>query len=235
MIHCQALKSGFASDLFVVNSLTHVYSVLGNLNDGRKVFDESVVRDIVSYNSLVDGYVKKGQIVQARELFKMMPFHDSVTWGTLISGCVQIDQYKEGILLFNEMMELGFLPDNVSLVSALSACGKLGELEMGKRIHDYIIRNGIEVTSFLATGLVDFYAKCGYIETAMEIFEKSKDKKLFTWNAMLVGLAMHGYGELLLVYFSRMVEAGIKPDGVTFLGIFVGCSHAGSTFFNFFS
>ncbi|PWA34268.1 Pentatricopeptide repeat-containing protein [Artemisia annua] len=74
--------------------------------------------------------------------------------------------------------------------------------------------------------LVDFYTKCGCIETAMGIFETCMDKKNFTWNAMLVGFAMHGHGDMLLSYFSKMVKNQVKPDGVTFLGVLVGCSHA---------
>ncbi|KAJ0680034.1 putative tetratricopeptide-like helical domain superfamily [Helianthus annuus] len=42
---------------------------------------------------------------------------------------------------------------------------------------------------------------------------------------MLDGLAMHGYGEMLLTYFSKMVKNRVKPEGVTFLGVMVGCSH----------
>ncbi|TXG54475.1 hypothetical protein EZV62_019731 [Acer yangbiense] len=226
-IHSQALKFGFVSDLFVSNSLIHVYSVSHRLRDAHYVFDESSHRDVVSYNALIDGYAKAGDVAKARELFDKMPFRDSVSWGTLVSGYAKSGQCKEAIKLFHEMMELNIRPDNIALVSALSACAQLGELECGKRIHDYIEHNRIRVDSFLSTGLVDFYAKCGYIEIAIEIFESSQGKNLCTWNAMLVGLAMHGHGQLLLDYFSRMIKAGVEPDGVTFLGVLVGCSHAG--------
>ncbi|RVX18110.1 Pentatricopeptide repeat-containing protein [Vitis vinifera] len=133
----------------------------------------------------------------------------------------------DAIQLFNRMLISTVRPDNIALVSALSACAQLGELEQGKSIHVYIKQNRIPINAFLSTGLVDLYAKCGCIETAREIFESSPDKNLFTWNALLVGLGMHGRGHLSLHYFSRMIEAGIKPDGVSFLGILVGCGHAG--------
>lgn len=226
-IHSQALKFGFVADLFVLNSLIKVYFVFNRLRDAQNLFDQSSHKDLVSYNTLIDGYVKAGDIAKARELFNTMPFHDAVSWGTLVAGYAQSDQCNEAIQLFNKMMELDFRPDNIALVSALSACAQLGELEHGKKIHDYIQRYKIQIDSFLSTGLVDFYAKCGYIETAINIFESSQAKSLFTWNAMLVGLAMHGHGQLSLIYFSRMIEAGIKPDGVTFLGVLVGCSHSG--------
>lgn len=226
-IHSQTLKFGFAVDLFVLNSLIKVYLGFDCVGDAQKLFDQSSHKDLVSYNTLIDGYIKQGDIAKARELFDTMPFRDAVSWGTLIAGYAQSDQCREAIQLFKKMLELDYRPDNIALVSALSACAQLGQIEHGKLIHDYIELNGVQIDSFLSTGLVDFYAKCGFIETAMNIFESSQTKNLFTWNAMLIGLAMHGHGQLSLVYFSRMIEAGIKPDGVSFLGVLVGCSHSG--------
>ncbi|XP_015581671.2 pentatricopeptide repeat-containing protein At5g61800 isoform X2 [Ricinus communis] len=191
------------------------------------VFDESSDRDVVSYNALVDGFVKAGEFVKAREIFDLMPMRDSVSWGSLIAGYAQGSYCNEAIGLFDLMMGLKLEPDNIALVSALSACAQLGELEKGKQIHDYIKKNRIQADSFLSTGLVDFYAKSGCIDTAIKVFELSPDKSLITWNAMLIGIAMHGNSHLLLNYFSRMMEAGIKPDGISFLGVLVGCSHGG--------
>ncbi|GLT39907.1 hypothetical protein SLA2020_140730 [Shorea laevis] len=228
-IHTQALKFGFVADLFVLNSLIHVYSVINGIIDAHKVFDESSVRDVVSHNSLIDGYVKLGDVAQARQLFEDMPIRmrDAVSWSTLIAGYAQWNHGKDALELFNHMMGFDLRPDNTALVSALSACAQLGELEQGKGIHSYIKQYRTRLDSFLSTGLVDMYAKCGCIEISKEIFESSSDKNLSTWNAMLVGLAMHGQGQLLLDYFSRMMEAKVEPDGVTFLGVLVGCSHAG--------
>ena len=195
------------------------------------MFDETSLKDVVSYNALIDGFVKVGDTGRARQLFDEMPVRDAVSWGTLLAGYAQsrdMDLCMEAIQLFNNMLVSAVRPDNIALVSALSACAQLGELEQGKSIHVYIKQNRIPINAFLTTGLVDLYAKCGCIETARGIFESSQDKNLLTWNALLVGLGMHGRGHLSLHYFSRMIEeAGIKPDGVSFLGILVGCSHAG--------
>ncbi|KAE9467651.1 hypothetical protein C3L33_00431, partial [Rhododendron williamsianum] len=191
------------------------------------VFDESSDRDVVSYNALLDGFVKAGETARAREVFDEMPVRDAVSWGTIIAGYAKLNRFEEALGLFDEMVGLDVSPDNIALVSALSACAQLGELEKGKTIHEYIERKGIRVDAYLSTGLVDLYAKCGCIETAKQIFETTTEKALFTWNAMLTGLAMHGHGQLLLDYFSRMVKARVQPDGVTFLAVLVGCSHAG--------
>ncbi|WCJ36371.1 Pentatricopeptide repeat (PPR) superfamily protein [Euphorbia peplus] len=226
-LHSLAFRFGFVSDLYVSNSLIRLYSVCDCLRDAYRVFDESPDPDVVSYNALIDGFVKAGDVLKARELFDEMPVRDSVSWGTLIAGYAHGGYCMEAIEIFDRMRDLEVKLDNFALVSALSACAQLGELERGKEIHNYIELNRIKIDSFLSTGLVDFYAKCGCIDTALKIFELSSDRSLITWNAILIGIAMHGDVELLLNYFSRMTKSGVKPDGVSFLGVLVGCSHGG--------
>ncbi|KAL6175140.1 hypothetical protein ACLB2K_051783 [Fragaria x ananassa] len=226
-LHSQALKFGFASHSFVANTLIHVYSVCHNLDNARRVFDESPHKDLVTYNAMLDTFVKGGEMDRAREVFDEMPERDSVSWGTVLAGYAQTSRCKEAIELFGEMMESEIRPDDICLVSALSACAQLGDLERGRSIHDYVKRNRTGLSSYFLTALVDLYAKCGCIETALKIFESSSGKNVFTWNAMLVGLAMHGHADLSMEYFSRMIEAGVKPDGISFLGFLVGCSHGG--------
>ncbi|XP_054794671.1 pentatricopeptide repeat-containing protein At5g61800-like [Prosopis cineraria] len=226
-VHSQALKFGFVAHLFVLNSLVHVYSIHNRIDDAYQVFAESSDKDVVSYNAMIDGFVKTQQITRAREMFDRMPVRDAVSWGTMIAGYTQANLCNDALELFNKILVLELRPDNIALVSVLSACAQLGELEQGKIVHEYITRNGIRVDSFLTTALVDFYAKCGCLEAARTIFDSSADKNVFTWNAMLAGLAMHGKGSILLDYFFRMIGAGIQPDGVSFLAVLMGCSHAG--------
>ncbi|GAB4854742.1 hypothetical protein Ancab_023328 [Ancistrocladus abbreviatus] len=228
-LHSEALKFGFISELFVLNSVVHVYSVSDRLHDACRLFEESGVKDVVSYNVLIDGLVKAGDVDRARQLFDVMPVRDAVSWGTILAGYVREDQCKEAIELFNSLFlsPSGDCFDNVTLVCALSACGQLGDLEQGVAIHEYIIRNRIKIDAFLSTSLVDFYSKCGCIKNAVDVFDSSSEKSVFTWNAMLIGLAMHGHGKACLDYFFRMVGHGIQPDGISFLGVLVGCSHAG--------
>lgn len=178
---------------------------------------------------LIDGYVKAGCIDVARKLFDEMPHKDVVSWGTLLAGCARANRCEEGIELFGGMVAAGFRPDDVALVSVLSCCAQLAASDRGREIHEYIRRNRAGLNVYLSTGLVDMYAKCGCIGSAVEVFEASPKKNLFTWNAIIVGVAMHGHGKLAVEYFERMRKEGVRPDGVSFLGVLVGCSHAGLT------
>ncbi|KAK9103993.1 hypothetical protein Scep_020837 [Stephania cephalantha] len=228
-LHSQSLAFGFGDHIFVRNTLIHFYSNSPNsFPDARRLFDETRQPDVVSYNSLLRGFIKAGEIRAARHLFDQMPIKDTVSWGTLLSGYSQMNHWKQAIELLHDMLSLPTLkPDNVALVSALSACAQLGALQKGEFIHNYVKLNGIRIDSFMSTALVDMYSKCGRVDIAMEIFEAAQHKNLFTWNAIIVGLAMNGHAELSLKYFTRMNELGVQPDAVTFLGVLLGCSHSG--------
>ncbi|KAL4191942.1 hypothetical protein AMTRI_Chr06g169800 [Amborella trichopoda] len=236
-IHCQAVTTGLSSDIFVQNTLIHMYSSSGSLVFAQKVFDGMDERDAVSYNAMIACFVRTGGMDFARKLFDEMPERNVVSWGTVLAGYAQVGQSEEALELFDSMLHSGFRPDNVALVTALSACAQLGALEKGKMVHDYVKRTDIRLDVYLATGLIDMYAKCGCIESARAIFDASSERNDATWNAMIVGLAMHGHGELALEFFDKMQKAGVKPDGITFVGVLTACTHAGlvnlgRTYFN---
>ena len=43
---------------------------------------------------------------------------------------------------------------------------------------------------------------------------------------MIVGYGAHGYGNEALDMFSRMCEAQLKPDEITFVGVLTACNRA---------
>ncbi|KAL7139793.1 hypothetical protein ABFS83_09G076900 [Erythranthe nasuta] len=226
-LHSVLLKFGFSVDVFVCNTLACTYCRGGEFDGALKVFEGSLFRDVVSYNVMIDGLVKAGEVDRALKMFDEMPQRDAVSWGTILAGCAKSNRCIEAVELFDRMLDLRVVFDNVALVSALSACAQLGELAKGKKIHDHIKQNEIKLDSYLGTALVDLYSKCGCIETAKDVFRSCPKKNVSLWNAMLAGLAMHGDGISLLQYFSRMVENSVESDGVTILGVLVGCSHSG--------
>ncbi|XP_015691437.1 pentatricopeptide repeat-containing protein At5g61800 [Oryza brachyantha] len=183
--------------------------------------------DVVSYNALMDGYVKAGRLGLAMREFEGMPERDAMSWGTVVAGCAKAGRLEEAVRLFDRMRKEGFRPDDVALAAVLSCCAQLGALEKGREVHDYVRQNIPRPNVFLCTGIVDLYAKCGCVEVAREVFEACPEKNVFTWNALIVGLAMHGHGRVALEYFDRMLVEGFRPDGTTFLGVLIGCSHAG--------
>ncbi|KAI3812284.1 hypothetical protein L1987_16991 [Smallanthus sonchifolius] len=213
--------------------LTKLYSTgTPSLEDAvyaRKLFDEMSQRNLVSWNSMLDCYVKCREVLLAREVFDLMPERDVVSWSSMIDGYVKGGEYYEALAIFQKMHGSGVNANEVSMVSVLNACAHLGALEQGIMMHRYIIDKRITLTLVLRTSLVDMYAKCGAIDKALTVFRGASVKQtdVLIWNAMIGGLATHGFIHESLSMFTEMQNTSITPDEITYLCILSACAHGG--------
>ncbi|PKI44443.1 putative pentatricopeptide repeat-containing protein At5g59200, chloroplastic [Punica granatum] len=229
-VHGQGIKLGLVSNLFVGNALIAFYIALnGEQAAPGKVFDEMPDRDAVSWTLAISGSAKAGDVEAARALFDKAPVKDLGVWGAMISGYVQDNCFKEGLHLFQLMqLEVPYIePDEALLVSVLCACAHLGTLETGVWIHRLVERRRLRPTTRLWTGLIDMYAKCGFLGLAKRLFDEMPQRDTICWNAMISGFAMNGVGGAALRLFCDMEKEGIVPDNVTLIAVLIACSYSG--------
>ncbi|KAJ0112717.1 hypothetical protein Patl1_02083 [Pistacia atlantica] len=184
-------------------------------------------KDLVSWNSMIDVYAKVGELVAARQLFDEMPKKNVISWSIIIDGYAQQGNPKEALDLFRQMLCQGVRPDLVSVMGAISACAQLGALDQGRWIHMYIKRTRITMDIVVETALIDMYMKCGSLDEARRMFYCMSKKNVISYNVMIVGLGMNGFGEEALECFAQMEREGIPKDDLIFLGVLTACSHAG--------
>ncbi|WOK94132.1 pentatricopeptide repeat-containing protein [Canna indica] len=212
------------------NSMVSGFARHGLLPVARTLFDEMPVRNVVSWNSMVSGYALNGEMDAARQLFDQMPERDVVSWSCMISGYTQSNQFAEALELFKEMQtDHTIKPNEVTMVSVLSACAHLAALEQGKWAHAYIDKNlmTLDDDQNLGAALIDMYAKCGCIGTALKLFQSLGRKNVSSWNALITGLAINGAANESLNAFEQMQKSGLIPNDVTFLGVLMACVHGG--------
>ncbi|KAI9085183.1 hypothetical protein K1719_032894 [Acacia pycnantha] len=227
-VHTQIVKLGNFSDVFVVSSALNMYSKHGAIQVARNLFDESSHKNVVCWTSLISGYCDNGLVNEARNLFDAIPQRNDVSYSAMISGYVKNGFFNEGIELFHEMKSSGNLKPNKSLlVSVLTACATLGAFEDGKWVHSYIVENGFTYELEIGTALIDFYAKCGFVQEADHIFTNlsEKEKDVTTWSVMILGLGINGRNKPALDLFAQMEKIGPKPNAVTFVGVLNACNH----------
>lgn len=231
-IQGQSIKLGFNTDLFVQNSMINFYSACASVSSARKLFDEMLIRDIVSWNSMIIGYLRCGRLDEALDLFRKMKRGNIITWNSLITGFVQGGRPKEALEFFHEMQCLSgdinmAKPDKITIASVLSACAHLGAIDHGKWVHGYLSRSGLECDMVIGTALVDMYGKCGCLERAHEVFREMPKKDTLAWSAIISVFALHGYGKEAFDIFKEMEAEGVKPNHVTFVGLLSACCHSG--------
>ena len=83
---------------------------------------------IFSYNA------KKGEVEAMLQLFREMPDRDLVSWNSVIGGIVRRRRINEALRHFHCMQIENVNPNEVTVVSLLSACAcaQVGALDTGR-------------------------------------------------------------------------------------------------------
>ncbi|KAL3719233.1 hypothetical protein ACJRO7_004227 [Eucalyptus globulus] len=207
-------------------------AALAVLRKGRQVHGEvckfGLESNVYVQNALISFYGSCKKILNACEVFDGMSTRTVVSWNAVLTACIENLRLADGIGYFVEMRNCGFEPDETTMVVVLSACVELGNLGLGKWVHSQVIQKGMIMNCQLGTALVDMYAKCGAVRCASFVFHRMGERNLWTWSAMILGLAQHGFANEALRLFLNMMESTfVRPNYVTFLGVLCACSHAG--------
>ncbi|KAL0457284.1 UNVERIFIED_CONTAM: Pentatricopeptide repeat-containing protein, mitochondrial [Sesamum latifolium] len=227
--HALAVKMGFKRHDFVQATLVHFYATCREVELACLQFEEGNKDHVACWNALIAGLIRNRMVNDARHLFDEMPERDVFSWSSMISGYSHNGQPNLAIELFHEMVLKGIKPNEITMVSVLSAISGLGTLEEGRWAHEYIISNSIPINDNLSAAIIDMYAKCGSINLALDMFDQIRGKTtdVSPWNAIICGLAMHGHAEVSLQIFSDLQNRNINLNSITFIGVLSACCHAG--------
>lgn len=178
-------------------------------------------------NSIMTMYAKCGKLDLSSIIFHEMTQKDIVSWSTIIGGHAQGGYGDEAFKYLSLMRKNGPKPTEFAFASVLSVCGSMAILEQGKQLHAHCIIVGLDHTTMVRSGLINMYSKCGSILESLKIFNEIKDNDLVSWTAMISGYAEHGLSQQAIDLFEQLIEVGLRPDTVTFIGVLTACSHAG--------
>ncbi|KAG9455751.1 hypothetical protein H6P81_000259 [Aristolochia fimbriata] len=197
------------------------------------------VHSLIAKNGLdaCDNFVQTGLVrvyagcrllEEAHQVFDDIRERDAIMWNVLMNGYLRSGFASNALNLFRDMLVSEVEPDEFCVATGITAAAHLGALRQGQWIHDYIRKNGLVTDVFIGTSLVDMYAKCGYIDKAIESFEEMAERNVFSWAAIIGAFAMHGFAKEAFHCMGRMQEEdGLRPDGVVLLAVLTACSHAG--------
>ncbi|XP_057970479.1 putative pentatricopeptide repeat-containing protein At3g08820 [Malania oleifera] len=225
------LELDLRPDSFALVRVLSACTQVGDLRSGEWIHgyiaEIGMGRNVFVATALLDMYAKCGKMEQARSVFDGMPEKDIVSWGTVIQGYALNGFPKEALDLFFQMQRENVKPDHYSMVGILSACARLGALQLGDWASGLIDRNEILSNPILGTALIDMYAKCGNMASAWRVFKGMRERDVVVWNAAISGLSMNGHVKTAFALFGQVEKLGFQPDGSTFIGLLCGCSHAG--------
>ncbi|GKD52339.1 pentatricopeptide repeat-containing protein [Tanacetum coccineum] len=201
-------------------------------NEAMQVHSQVVrhgfVGDVLLQTTLLDVYAKCGELDNACKLFDEMSVRDVTCWNAIIAGLAQGNRPDEALKLFKTMRDVGFKPNGITVLGALSACAQLGAVQQGENVYSYIRDQNLDMNEQVCNVVIDMFGKCGYVGKAYHVFNNMRCRKtIVTWNTMIMVLGTNGEGVEALQLFERMSKEGFPPDNVSYLAVLCACNHVG--------
>ncbi|RVW39727.1 Pentatricopeptide repeat-containing protein, mitochondrial [Vitis vinifera] len=139
-VHCYALKTGLNCDTSVTNGLIDLYAKCGSLKTAHKIFDSMINPDVVSWSSLILGHV--GLVEEGWKLYGTMEKEFGIAPTREHCSCMVDLLARAGCLNEAEgfIHQMAFDPDIVVWKTLLAACKTHGNVDVGKRAAENILK-----------------------------------------------------------------------------------------------
>ncbi|TKY66202.1 Pentatricopeptide repeat-containing protein [Spatholobus suberectus] len=214
------LGEGVKPDEYCISSVLSIMSCLclGSQIHGYAL-KSALDTDVSVGCSLLTMYSKCGCLEESYKCFQQIPVKDNVSWASMISGFAEHGCADRALQLFKDMLYQEIVPDNITLISTLTACSDLCFLRTGKEIHGYAFRLGIGTDTVVGGALVNMYSKCGSLNLARMVFDMLPQKDAFARSSLVSGYAQKGLVEESFLLFHDMLRTDVTVDAFTISSI----------------
>lgn len=178
-------------------------------------------------NTLLGYYSQYGNTHYFKLIFDQTKEPNIYLFNTIIRGLVSNDLFEESIKYYQSMRSKGLLPNSFTCPFVLKACARIFDYQLGLKIHNLVVKLGLDRDVYVNTSLVSMYAKCGSICDAHKVFNNMPGKNLVSWTAIISGYLNDGQFYEAVSLFGSFLEKGFKPDDFTLVRFLCACAELG--------
>ncbi|KAH0636941.1 hypothetical protein KY289_036856 [Solanum tuberosum] len=176
---------------------------------------QQFVDAVTKLGGLDSHFASSGYVHLARQVFDIT-YKDVLSYTAFIDGYARNALPIRALKLFLEMRRAQVKVDEVVVVAALSHAGTLRCVWFGKYLHGFYVEPGrVSRDVYIGSVRVDMYAKCGFWDNALKVFEDMPYKNLISWTAMIVG-SIHCNRFREALYFLRDAIQKACPQSSTY-------------------
>ncbi|XP_030492191.2 pentatricopeptide repeat-containing protein At4g04370 [Cannabis sativa] len=144
---------------------------------------------------------------------------NTIHFNAIINRLASQGSHHHVLLTFSSMLQNNTPPDTHTFPSLLKACTYLDLFPLGLSFHQSVVVNGFSSDSYIASSLINFYAKFGYVRHARKVFDNMSERNVVPWTS-IIGCYSHASDfDQALFLFNEMRRQQIKPNPVTLLSL----------------
>lgn len=225
---CSLRKAGFLPTLPSFVSVFVAVGELGWLPVCRALHGELLKlgysADCKAGNAAMSSYVKCSCVGDARGVFDGMCGADDVSFEILLRGCSQCGKWQDAFELFKCSCALSVCLSGFAVAGLVSCCSsmELG-INQGVQVHGFLVKGGFNSDNSVVNSLITMYASSFRLEGSKYLFNGLKDPDIVSWNSLIRGYAVCGFGDLGVGVVSRFLYCGLRMNESTFSS-FLSCS-----------
>ncbi|XP_048140559.1 pentatricopeptide repeat-containing protein At4g13650-like [Rhodamnia argentea] len=231
-VFCNLLSSGVETNVFTIASILETCVESGNEKMGRQIHGLIIKRVLSGDNRiccwLVKFYIRLGRPDAAFLCFHALEKLDLACWGIMVSSFNGSGFHSEAIRSLNLLLEADVKPDEFIFGSIFNSCANSSSFNQAKSVHSLATKTGYDTHVYVASSIIDAYAKCGDIPNARLAFNQSSGSDdVVIFNSMIMAYAHHGLVREASELFDRMKLANLCPSHATFISVISACDHMG--------
>ncbi|KAF7828770.1 pentatricopeptide repeat-containing protein [Senna tora] len=195
---CEMNHQGYEVDNYVLSGTLNACADLAILRQGEMIHSCAVKLghdiDMPVSGSLVDMYAKNGNLKAAEMVFYQVSNPDLKCWNTMLGGYSRHGMVVEAFKLFEEILEQGMIPNEVTFLSLLFTCSHSRLVEKGKFLWNYMSNIGLTPGPKHYSCMVTLLSRAALLEEAEEMINKSPyiEENQELWRTLLSACVING-------------------------------------------
>lgn len=186
----QMCQQGYKMDSFSLSGALSACADLATLKQGEMIHVHAIktgnCSDMSVSGSLIDMYAKNGQLESAELLFNKLKNPEMKYWNSMLGGYSSHGKAKETFSLYNELIQQGLKPDQVTYTSLLSVCSHCGLTDEAKLIWNEMQEHDIVPGLRHYSCMVTLLSRATMLEEAKILIHQSPyEDNLELWRTLL--------------------------------------------------
>ncbi|KAJ7528462.1 hypothetical protein O6H91_15G005000 [Diphasiastrum complanatum] len=171
-VHALIDQNVLDSNIFLANTLVHMYSKCGSVLDAHKVFSNMPQHNVYSWTAIISAYADSGQGEEAFNLFQQMQetglAPDKVLFVVVLKACARLAALKQGKQLHSDIIKRGFHSDVIVGNTLVDMYAKCGCTKDARELFNNMSERDVVSWNAMITG----YAQNGLGKEALALYEQ---------------------------------------------------------------